>query len=399
MKILIVHNRYQQPGGEDAVVDSEYAMLKNFNHETFLYERNNSEINLLSFPGKLHTLFQIGWSQKTYTEIKKIIREFKPDIAHFHNIFFLITPSAYYACHQEGIPVVQSQHNFRLLCSNGLFFRNNNICEECLEKKSLLWGVYHRCYQHSYLLTAAFVKILSDHWKLGTWTRMIDRYIVGSEFVRQKYILGGIPPSKIVVKPNFVNFRDKSLAQSSKKEVYVLYAGRLSAEKGVKLLLEAWERISDIPLKIIGNGPLAAELNRMAQLKNLGQVQFLGYLSSDRYERCLSEAALTVIPSLCYENFPRILVESYALGIPVVASDQGSLKELVSEHKTGLLFRRGDSVDLAQKVHWLLNHPEELGEMGRRARVIYEQRYQIHTNYSFLMEIYNRTLGDYRSHP
>jgi len=237
MKILIGHNYYQIPGGEDAVFKSEQKVLKDFGEEVITYERHNSEFNSLPAIDKLKYLSHFGSSSRTYREIRLLIQKFKPDVAHFHNIFFMMTPSAYLACKDEGVPIIQSQHNFRLLCSNGLFYRNNKPCEDCLEKT--LWeGVKHRCYRNSILLTGLVARMVAEHWKQRTWTDMVDLYIVAAEFTRQKYIQRGIPENKIIVKPHF-SPRDSGRGKG--EDGYALYVGRLSEEKGVDILIEAWK--------------------------------------------------------------------------------------------------------------------------------------------------------------
>src|SRR3989338_6862090 len=202
MKILIAHNRYRQPGGEDAVVKTEFDLLKKFGEDVRLYERTNNEINDYSLAGKINFFWNIGWSQKSYNEIRGVLKEFVPQVVHFHNIFFTLTPSVYQACRDEGIPVVQSLYNFRLLCSNALFFRDNKVCEECLEHRNLWRGAYYGCYRNSRLVTALMVRMLKSHWDKKTWVDQVDLYITATEFSKRKYITAGIPPEKIAVKPH-----------------------------------------------------------------------------------------------------------------------------------------------------------------------------------------------------
>ncbi len=388
MRILIAHTHYQQPGGEDAVVKTESALLKKFNEEVYLYARHNKEIDSYSLGKKINFLFRLDWSKQSYLEIKKIIRAFRPDVAHFHNIFFMMTPSVYFACKEENIPVVQSQHNFRLMCSNGLLFRDNRVCEECLQK-SLWQGVYHRCYKNSRLATALVVRMLQKHWKKDTWRERIDLYIALTEFSRKKLVLGGIPQHKIVVKPNFV-YPDSKIQGTDGG--YALYVGRLSTEKGVHVLLEAWKSIKNLPLKIIGDGPLVGCLKSYIESHRIHQVDFLGYVPEGRYEECMKGAKILIVPSVCYENFPRVIAEAFSYGIPVVASRLGSMEELIQDKATGLLFRAADSHDLQEKITWMLEHGDELKQMGRNARREYEEKYAAGTNYKNLMDIYRRVI-------
>lgn len=386
MRILIAHNHYNQAGGEDAVVKTESALLKKFNQEVYLYERHNKEIDSYSLFKKLNFLLRLDWSKDSYRQIKKIIREFRPDVAHFHNIFFVMTPSVYFACKEEGVPVVQSQHNFRLICSNGLLFRDNQVCEECVQKT--LWrGVYHRCYKNSRLATALVVRMLQKHWKQDTWRKMIDLHIALSEFSRQKLVAGGIPPHKIVVKPNFI-YPDSKNQRTDRG--YALYVGRLSVEKGVYVLLDAWKSIKNLPLKIMGDGPLSGRLQSYVESQGIHQVDFLGYVPEGRYEECMKGAKILIVPSVCYENFPRVIAEAFSYGIPVVASRLGSMEELVKDKETGLLFRAGDPHDLKEKITWMLEHGDELEQMGKKARREYEEKYAAETSYKNLMDIYRK---------
>ncbi len=387
MRILIAHNRYQQPGGEDAVVKTEFNLLKDFGEEVRLYERTNDEINHYSVVQKINFLWNMGWSEDSYNDIRRVLKEFSPEVVHFHNIFFTLTPSVYQACRDEDIPVVQSLHNFRLLCSNGLFFRNNKVCEECLDHKNLWRGVYYGCYRNSRLMTALMVRMLKDHWDKRTWLDQINLYIAFTEFSRCKYITAGIPPEKIAVKPH-VNPNHSSWENSDKG--YALFVGRLAPEKGVKVLLEAWKKRPLLPLKIVGDGPLATELKKEAQ--NIKQVEFLGFVSQDRCGDYMKGAKFLLIPSLCYENFTRVVAESYSYGIPVLASSLGGFPEVVLDKETGLLFRPGDADDLLTKIEWFLSHENYRSSMQQNIRKVYATTYGARKNYETLMDIYKKAI-------
>jgi len=391
MRILIAHNHYQQSGGEDEVVKAESALLREFKEDVRLYERSNAELNQYSLFQKFNHLLRLDWSRQSFADVKRLIREFRPDVVHFHNIFFMITPSVYFACRQEGVPVIQSQHNFRLLCSNALFLRDNQICEECTQKT--LWrGVYYGCYRNSRIATAFSVNMLQKHWKRKTWSEAVDMYITSTEFTRQKFIAGGIPQEKIVVKPHFVY---PELVEREHDGGYVLYAGRLSIEKGVQVLLNAWRSIHDVPLKIMGDGPAVNNLKHFARTHNIPGVEFLGYVPRSQYETTMGQAKFLVVPSICYDNFPRVIAEAYACGIPVLASRIGSMEEYVFENKSGILFNPGNANDLVEKIRWMLTHPDELRAMGRWARQVYEKKYRARENYEHLMNIYRNVVAEY----
>lgn len=388
MRILIAHNRYQQPGGEDAVVKTEFNLLKDFGEEVRLYERTNEEINNYSLTRKINFLWNMGWSQWSYNDIRRVLKEFAPEVVHFHNIFFILTPSVYQACRDEGISVVQSLHNFRLLCSNALFFRDNRVCEECLEHKNLWRGVYYGCYRNSRLMTALMVRMLKSHWDKRTWIDQVDLYITATEFSRRKYITAGIPPEKIAVKPHVDP--DGSWKENSDKG-YALFVGRLTPEKGVDVLLKAWKKKPLLPLKVLGDGPQAAKLKKEAQ--GISQVEFLGFVSQDRYGEYMRGAKFLIVPSLCYENFPRVVAEIYSCGIPVVASALGGFPEIISDKETGLLFRPGDEDDLLSKIEWLLSHPDQCLAMQLNIRKGYATTNSGCRNYETLVGIYKKAVA------
>jgi len=391
MRILIVHNHYQQPGGEDANAKDEFSLLRDFGEDVHFYERSNTELNEDSYFKKLRLLSSMGWSRDSYQDMRAVLKKIRPDVVHFHNIFYVLTPSVFQACKDEGIPVVQSLHNFRLLCSNALLFRNNAICEECIEKKDLNRGIYHRCYKKSRLLTAVVVRMLKHHWQKGTWVNMVDRYIMASEFGRQKHIVAGIPKEKISIKPHVVH---PDLPKFNQDKGYALYVGRLSEEKGVHILLEAWKEIHNLPLKIAGDGPLASELKAYVKNNNIANVEFLGFVSEEPYHECMQGAKFLTVPSVCYENFPRIVVEAYSYGVPVVASSLGSFPEIVKEKETGLLFEPANSRDLAEKIQWILSHETEFHSMRDNVRRQYKEKYSSQKNYEILMDAYRSVIQE-----
>lgn len=385
MRILLVHNRYQQPGGEDMVFTSEASLLAAHGHAVRQLVFDNDEI--APHRSALDSVRLAGatvWSQHGYTEVRKAIRTFRPDLVHFHNTFPLISPAGYYAARAERVPVVQTLHNFRLLCANGLFYRDGHICEDCLGKPVPLPGVIHACYRESRAASGAVVTMQSVHRALRSWTRMVDRYIVLGEFARQKFIQGGLPANKIVIKPNFVP--DPPVGDGHGR--YALFVGRLSPEKGIRALLRAWERLGEtIPLKIAGDGPLAADVADAA--RRLPGIEWLGRLSPTAVTTAMQGAALLVFPSEWYEGLPRTIIESFAVGTPVVASNLGTMGEVIRDGETGLHFQPGDSADLARVVADAFAHPTDLARMRGQARAEFEMRYTAEDNYRTLMDIYS----------
>jgi len=391
MRILIVHNKYQQAGGEDAVVKSEHALLKDFGEDVHIYERSNEEISCYNGIEKLSFFRDLGWSNSSYNDMRSLLQKLRPDAVHFHNIFFILSPSVYWACKAEGIPVVQSLHNFRLLCSNALLFREKKVCEECIEKKTLWRGALHGCYKDSRLLTALVICMLRKHWKKKAWVNMVDQYITATEFTRQKYIAVGIPEEKITLKPN--TLYPDSVDDSIDGE-YALYVGRLSTEKGVPTLLDAWKEVDDIPLKIIGDGPMRKQLKAYSDSKDIKNVDFLGYISQDRYDKYMRGAKFLVFPSICYENFPRIISEAFAYGIPVVASSLGGMSEIIEDRKTGFMFKPGDSHDLASKIRQIAGDGNILSIIRENMHHKHKQDYSPARNYEILTNIYKKVVGN-----
>lgn len=382
MKLLLVHNTYQQPGGEDQVFASESRLLAAKGHEVLTHTAHNDLVGAL---GKLALAGRTSWSRSTYQAIRTLLRRERPQVVHVHNTLPLLSPAVYYAAGAEGVPVVQTLHNYRLLCPNATMFRDGHICEDCLGRFVPWPGVVHACYRGSRAATGAVTLMLSAHRLLGTWTRQVTRYIALTQFMRQKLIEGGFRPDQTVVKPNFVA-PDPGVGDHRGR--YALFVGRLTVAKGVRTLLEAWGYLEDrIPLKVVGDGPPEG-LARTGQL----QVEWLGRQSHEQVIGWMKGASILVFPSEWYEGFGLAIAEAYATGLPVVASNLGAMAELVRDHRTGLLFDPGDALDLAAKVAWTLGHPNELADMGRRAREEFEAKYTAERNYQLLCDIYSAVL-------
>lgn len=390
MKILIIHSRYKFEGGEEAVVSSEMEMLKRFGHDLVLYERLNKEIEGFSLCGKLNFLTKdIIFSQKTFNEIKELVKREKPDIAHIHNIFFMVSPSVYYALAQSNIPVVQSLHNYRLFCPRGIFYRNGKICEKC-NSKNFMPAIINRCFKDSFIITLSLVRMLRFHFRRKTFQNKISSYIASSEFSRDKLIKLGLSEDKMFVKPNFI---DLKVEDAKNHERYALFIGRLFDYKGVRTLISACEKFSNFHIKIIGSGPLYKELkNRVRKMSN---IELLGRVSGDEKLEYLRGASFLIFPSQCYESMPRIIIEAFACGVPVIASCLGTRTEPIEDGRTGMYFTPGDSQELASKIKWAWQNPEKMREMGREARKKYEEEYTAEKNYEILMNIYRETIENY----
>jgi glycosyltransferase involved in cell wall biosynthesis len=390
VKIILVHNSYQQPGGEDVVFQQERKLLEDHGHQVVVYQRSNWETDSYDGMKRLVLVRNTVWSSDSRNEFARLLRSEKPDLVHVHNTFVMISPSIYSACREAGVPVVQTLHNFRLLCPGATFFRDGRICEECTEH-SLLRSVVHKCYRESRSATAAVAMMLATHRLLGTWEKNVSAYIALTQFTRKKFVKNGLPANKVFVKPNFVH-PDPGMSRGDGG--YVLFAGRLSPEKRVSTLLSAWTLLSkDIPLMVIGGGPERESLEREAREVGLSHVTFRGQLSRPETLEAMRRARFLVFSSEWYENFPVTIAESFGVGLPVICSRLGAMQEIVEDRRTGLHFTTGDAHDLAEKVGWAWKNREFVEGLGRAARREYEEKYTAEKNYPMLMNIYARALA------
>lgn len=393
MKILLVHNSYQQPGGEDVVFRAEHDLLAEAGHRVSVYVRSNHEISGYNPLRKASLAPRTVWAWDTLKEMRQIVAGERPDVVHFHNTFPLISPSAYFACREAGVPVVQTLHNPRLLCPAATLHRNGAVCQDCTLTKTFWPSVLHGCYRQSRIETGVVATMLTVHHKLKTWQKLVNCYIASTDFFAGKFAEAGLPSGKIRVKPHFV---PRSYKASGSSGQYALFVGRLAAEKGVPAMLKAWERIPYIPLKIRGEGPLSLDIRARAIERSL-PIGLLPRLPQDELIRLFQGARFLVWPSEgLYETFGMVAIEAFACGVPVIASNAGAMAEIVCDHCTGLHFRSGDPQDLAAKVEWAWNHPAEMEAMGRIARAEYEAKFTPERNYEMLLNIYEFAMNGTR---
>jgi glycosyltransferase involved in cell wall biosynthesis len=379
MRVLLLHNYYQQAGGEDSVVQQEKLLLESKGHVVDLLTENNSSIS--GFKSKVATGFRTIYSTRSRARVKAEIAKFNPDVVHIHNLFPQFSPSVYYACKKARVPVVQTLHNFRLICPNAILFREGRPCEQCIGHFIPWPGIANACYRNSRSGTAAVAVMLATHRVLRTWNTCVDAYITLSEFARRKFVAGGLPSDRLFVKPNCLTPDPGARKNSSG---FALFVGRLSAEKGLSALLTAWQQLQDRKLKIVGDGPLRGAVEEMRG----SNVEFLGSKSSADVLELIGAAAFLVMPSECYENFPRVIVEAFSRGVPVLASRIGSAQELIRDGCTGIFFRPSDPNDLATKAEWLFSHSVDLERMSQGARSEFLAKYTGDQNYDRLMQIY-----------
>lgn len=384
MNILVVHNRYREPGGEDRVVANETALLARHGHKVVPYTVDNHTIDQYN-PFALACM--TVWNHRSYREIRSLITREGIDVVHVHNTLPLASPSVYYAASDEGSPVVHTLHNYRLLCPNAVCFRDNSPCIECLTSDSLMPAVRHKCYRGSVAATAAVAAMLHVHKTAGTWEHKIDAYIAPSAFARTLFVACGLPDDRMFVKPHFVD-PDPGVGPGGD---YAIFVGRLSPEKGIDTLLEAWSTLhTRIPLVIVGDGPLAP--NVAAAAARCHGITWRGRQSRAEVQRLVGEAAVLIFPSVVFETFGQVIVEAYAAGTPVIASSGGAGAELVRLEETGLVAHPGDAASLIAQVEWLLSHADRRGAMRIAARAMYDARFTARANYRQLMNIYARAL-------
>jgi len=389
MKIVLVHNLYRQPGGEDVVFQSEKRLLEREGHTIIPFVRSNMDLPDASLGERINSVSQMIWSQQSRQGFAAILESERPDLVHVHNTFMAISPSIYSACSERGIPVVQTLHNFRLICPASTFSRDGLVCEECMD--GLLPSIVHGCYRDSRVATGAVALMLATHRALGTWKRLVTRYVALTRFAKEKFVRSGLPSDKFVLKPNFA---DPDPGEKQGTGEYALFIGRMDEVKGTRILLDAWRRLPvKCPMEVVGDGPDLPWMQQQAREQGLFNVTFHGQLSHGAAVEMIKGARFIIVPSMWYEGFPMCIVEAFACGTPVLCSKLGGMSEIVDDRRTGLHFNAGDPQDLAEKVEWAWNHPSELAWMGRLARQKYEDEYTAEKNYSLLMNIYEQAMA------
>jgi len=381
ISVLVIHNRYQQAAGEDAVVLAEMDELRRRGHRVIAYLRDNAEIAGQSLARKAVLPLSTTWNPRSYSEITGVIRSERPDIAHIHNFFPLISPAAHYACKSADVPVLQTLHNYRLVCPAATLFAAGERCRRCT--RSLGAGIRRGCYRTSRLQTAAVTTMLAAHRRSRTWSRCVDSYLVPSSFCRDHFVGAGLPAAKVHVRANFL-VRDPGTRTG--RGDYALFVGRLSGEKGVLEMVRAWRRLPDVPLLIAGDGPLRAEVARAAD-PGSGHIKLLGQLNAARAIASIRAARFLVFPSRWYEPFGMALLEAAACGVPAIASRIGAIPELVVDGETGVLFDPDNFDELVEAAHWAWLHPAETDRMGNAARQRYIQNFTADASYEALMKV------------
>ena len=386
MRVLLVHNSYQQSGGEDAVVANEKALLAKSGCDVSLLHVHNDEINSLA--KRLSTTLNVTYSARGKRLMRAAIAGFCPHVVHVHNFFPLLTPSIYDACREADVPVVQTLHNFRLACAGATLFRDGKPCEACIHG-SPYQAAIHGCYRGSHVGSLAVARMIDAHRRRNTWNTRVDRFIALTRFAKERYVAAGLEADRIAVKPNFAPDPGRVPPGALPEREGALFVGRLAPEKGIALLLKAWQGLA-VPLTIIGDGPQQSDVIAASG----GTITYLGRQTALEVRAAMRRAAFLVMPSGWYEAFPMVIVEAFANSLPVIASRLGAMTEIIDESRNGILFTAGDALDLAAKVQSAAAHPGDVGCAGREARVTYEACYTPQANLRGLLTIYAGVLKE-----
>ncbi|MBW3552585.1 MAG: glycosyltransferase family 4 protein, partial [Gemmatimonadetes bacterium] len=329
--IVVVHNQYREAGGEDTVFEQETALLRARGHTVVEVVTSNEQVGSMSL-GRLTG--DLLWNRAAARRVREAISSSGAAVVHFHNTFPLVSPAAYYAARRAGAAVVQTLHNYRLICPGTLLMRNGKPCDLCVGSPVAWRGALHGCYRNSRVQSAGAAAMVGAHRLLGTWSREVDAYIALTPFARERFLEGGLPRERVHVRPNFLR---NDPGPGEHEGDYVLFVGRLTEQKGIHTLLEAWRRLDGgIPLRIIGDGDLDGR-----GFGEVSGVEWVGRVDRPAVLEAMKSARALVLPSLSYENFPMTVVEAFATGLPVIASRIGSLPQIVEHEATGLTFEAG----------------------------------------------------------
>jgi len=381
MKILQVHNYYQLAGGEDTVVANEKALLEAHGHEVIPYYKHNKEIEGYSLTEKAKLIKKTTWSNDTYNEALATLKSIRPDVCHVHNFLPLISPSIYQACRDAGVPVVQTLHNYRLICANGLFLRDGKVCEDCLGKNAYS-SVTKKCYRNSALQTYVVARMIEKNASKNVWNDFVDAYFCFTDFAKEKFVAHGLPEEKLFVKSNFVRAPEANLP--SAKEDYLIYVGRLESNKGVLLLKEISSQLK-MPLKVVGEGDLKAEL------EGIPSIELLGRRPHEETLELIQNAHALLFPSLCYEGMPMTILEAFARRTPVIASDLGAMQSIIQHGQNGFLFAPGNDEELLSQIEGVSNE-KEVQTVVSNAYEDFSQKYSGDANYKMLIERYRAVM-------
>ena len=383
MRVLIVHNRYQQRGGEDTVVAAEELLLRSYGHQVERLNADNEHIHGLV--SQIQTAARSIYSVSGKQRMGEAIRAFRPDVVHVHNFFPSLSPTVFGACSAAGVPVVHTLHNYRIQCAASTLYRDGHICEECVTTGSFLPGVRHACYRSSPLGSAALGFGMALHARLGTWTADVSAYIALTRFAADKMGAYRIPRNKIHIKPNFV--QDQGVGNGAGN--YALFVGRLSAEKGLQTLMDADLRDQlCTQVLVIGDGPMRPALEQAAA-RSGSRLTIVGHASAEQIIQRMKDAQVLIIPSVWYEGQPMVFIEALSVGLPILASDVASFSAELVVRGAGTTYSSGNPEALAEALK-LLMEGRDLPLMRQAARELYLSTHTPAANYKCMMQIYGQ---------
>jgi glycosyltransferase involved in cell wall biosynthesis len=380
-RVLQVHTRYRLAGGEDQVVEAEKALLEQAGVEVHQVIFDNADIReSRSVAGDLQLAASAIWSRAAHQRVRTAIAGIHPDVVHVHNTFPAASPSVYAAAAASGVPVIQTLHNYRFVCPSATVFRDGHACTDCVGR-SIAWpAVLHACVRGSRPQSLVSAATLTLHRVRGTFNG-ISGFVALTSFQRDLMVEGGLPAERIRVIPNFLE-PDPGIGAVEREGV--LFAGRLSAEKGVATMVDAAAVVPGI-IRVIGGGPLAQLVEQAAAQDD---IVYLGSLPRSAVLAELRRTIAVVVPSIWFEGLPLVVLEAFASGTPVIASRIGSLAELIEDGVTGLLSEPRNGADLSNRIRWAAGHPDEMGGMGLNARRRYEDRFRGQAHLESLLDAY-----------
>lgn len=383
MRILLIHNYYQQRGGEELAFENEISILKAGGHdvESVIFKNETSS----GFAGKSGAAIFAVYNFISAKKLKKVIRFFKPDVIHIHNMFFVASPSLLFVAGKLRIPVIVTLHNYRLICCNAVLLRDNKVCELCVNKSLPLHGIRYKCYRRSAIQSAWMTGITGVHKLLKTWEHKVTAYIVLTEFARKKLLHSSLGASQeqMVIKPNFVFDPGDG---KFPREDFFLFAGRISPEKGIESLIEAFTGLNEYKLMIAGDGPDKDRLQE--KYKHNTNIIFAGKINREELLGILKRCKALIVPSLWYEMLPFIIIEAFATGTPVLASKLGSMQEMISDGYNGIHFIAGDISDMRNKIISFAAKADQNYNMYQNARKTYLDKYHPDQHYQSIINIY-----------
>lgn len=383
MKILFIHNRYQQFGGEDVAVKAEADLLLQRGHEVHILYFSNDAIKgtLLKVKSGIKAIY----NKNAGTLVEQEIITRKPDVIHVHNFFFTASPAIFFAAERHKIPVVLTIHNYRLICANALLLRNGSPCEQCIHQTIPLSGIIHRCYRNSFIESSLVTAISSFHKLAGTWQKKVTAYITLTTFAKEKMVGSAlkIPAGKMHTIPNFVPDRGTGMADD--REGHFLFIGRIAEEKGIRILLAAFQQRPDLKIRIIGEGPLLEELQ--IKYRAAENIVFLGKKNQDEIIAQLKKCKALVFPSIWYEGLPYTILEAFSTGTPVISSNIGAMRQLIIPKHNGWHFEPADPQTIVTAIDEFSSVSDQ--RLYTNARTTYEQNFSPNHHYHMLMKLYN----------